>query len=130
MRTSAWAPLLSVVLLAGCQQPDVGQACSLTFAVTTPVSADFLEFGSAECEDTLICVQSPTAPATSRVKNNPYCSKPCVSDTDCSSSDTGLICRDVVLDEAFIRSLDPAVAERYLGDARFSKYCASPLPAP
>jgi hypothetical protein len=108
----------------------VGQACSLTFAVTNPVSADFLEFGSAGCEDTLICMQSPPAPASSKVRNNPYCSKPCVADADCSTGDTGLVCRDVILDEAFIASLDPAVRIRFLGDATNSKYCASPRSTP
>jgi hypothetical protein len=55
-----------------------------------------------------------------------YCSKPCVSDQDCFKSETGLICRQLVLDEEFINSLPPDVRETYLAGVTFSSYCAVP----
>jgi hypothetical protein len=32
----------------------------------------------------------------------------------------------MVLDPAFIASLDPAIREKYLADVQFSSYCAVP----
>lgn len=127
MRPAPLAVALALAL-AGCQAPDVGAACQLDFAVPDTVAADYLESGKTEC-DNLVCIRSPTPPAGSKVQHNPYCSKPCVADADCSPSDTGLICRKVVLDEVFLASLSPEVRQTYLGDTgSYSQYCASPLP--
>jgi hypothetical protein len=126
MRTATVAAALALAALAACQSPDVGGACNFDFTVPTSVAADYLETGRTEC-DNLVCIQSPSPP--SNVKNNPYCSKPCVADSDCSPSDTGLYCRKVVLDEAFLATLPDDVKRQFLGDTgSFSKYCASPLP--
>ena len=119
--------IICAALLMGCQSPDVGQACQLDLTVPPEASAaDYLELGRAECEN-LVCIQSPVAGNGVRK----YCSKPCVSNSDCAQGETGLICREVVLNEAFIGELqqqDPAQAQLYLGDARNSRYCATPLP--
>lgn len=121
--------VLGSVALGGCQDPDVGQKCSFDGNLATltagDVPADYLETGITSC-DSLVCIKSPKPP--SQVKNNPYCSKVCVSNADCSQSDTGLVCRQVVLDPTFINSLDPAVRQKYLGDTQFAFYCAAPLP--
>jgi hypothetical protein len=125
------SPLLlaaALGMLAGCQQPDVGQQCSFDVPGVTdgPVAADYLETGKTECEN-LVCIRSPDPPPGSGVENNPYCSKPCVSDGDCSRSETGLVCRAVVLDPEFLASLPEDVRRKYLGDVEFSNYCAVPV---
>jgi hypothetical protein len=129
MRLSPAAIALGALVLAGCQDPDVGGICvfDLPGVDQGAVTADFLETGKTEC-DNLVCIKSPPLPAGSRVKNNPYCSKPCVATNDCSPSDTGLECRDVVLDEAFINGLPPEVRAKYLPQILNAKYCAAPLP--
>jgi hypothetical protein len=114
--------------LSGCQDPDVGQKCTVDLDVDRQnVTFDYLETGKTDCEN-LVCILSPPPPAGSKVKFNEYCSKACVSNADCSDSDTGLVCRPVVLDANFINSLDPSVRQRYLGDITLSNYCAPPLP--
>ncbi len=130
------APLALVAALAACQSPDVGQRCRLPrdpLATTRPtpdtVSGDYLESGNPAC-DNLVCIVSPLVPG-GRYNDCPggecgYCSKPCVSDQDCFRSQTGLACRQMVLDPAFIASLDPLVREKYLADVQFSSYCAVP----
>jgi hypothetical protein len=119
---------VSALALAGCQDPDVGALCNFDLPGVNdgPVAADFLETGKTEC-DNLVCIKSPPPPQGSKVRNNPYCSKPCVSNADCSEGETGLVCRKVVLDEAFIDSLPPDVRQRYLGEIRLSTYCAAPV---
>jgi len=116
-------------MLAACQQPDVGQSCSFDVPgiAPGPVSADFIETGKTECEN-LVCIRSPDPPAGSKVRNNPYCSKPCVSDSDCARGETGLVCRAVVLDPEFLASLPEETRQKYLGDVQFSNYCAAPQP--
>jgi hypothetical protein len=121
---------LGTVLVAGCQDPDVGGPCTfyLPGLDTGAVAADYLETGKTEC-DNLVCIKSPPPPAGSRVKNNPYCSKPCVATNDCSPSDTGLECRDVVLDETFLNALPPDIRAKYLPPGvQNAKYCAAPVP--
>ncbi len=120
---------LGALLVAGCQDPDVGQPCTfdLDASTSSDIPADYLETGKTECEN-LVCIKSPAA--TARVKNNPYCSKPCVSNSDCSESDTGLVCRSVVIDPNFVKSLPPEQQQKYqdfLGTIQFSSYCAAPL---
>jgi len=139
MRFVRPALAVAVALLAGaCQSPDVGQRCQLpfhlgaTFPAPTPatVSGDYLEVGNTTC-DNLICIVSPAVEGGRyngcAGENCGYCSKPCVSDQDCATSETGLVCRQMVLDPAFIQALqrtDPALLETYLSDIRFSSYCA------
>lgn len=130
-----------ILALGACQQPDVGQPCNITWGNTdqgappppNPVSlfqsggSDWFESGNTECEN-LVCIVSPAAPG-SRYASGGYCSKPCVSDQDCYESRTGLVCRQMVLDPAFIAELqqfDAALAQKYLGDVQFSSYCAVP----
>jgi hypothetical protein len=133
--------LLPVLALLGCQKPDVGARCVLswnqnwelegTSPPPTPLTAqgDYFESGNIGCDD-LVCIVSP-ADAGSKYGGCSddacgYCSKPCVSDGDCYKSDTGLACEKVVLDEAFLATLDEATKTRYLGEIRFSSYCVVP----
>jgi len=130
--------------LAACQGPDVGQPCKLAWSETwqtdgtlpppTPetTAGDFFENGNLGCDD-LVCIVSPAgtdsryshcADAASYVCG--YCSKPCVSNEDCYTRKTGLVCDLILLDPAFIASLDPAVRDRYLSDVAFSSYCVVP----
>jgi hypothetical protein len=130
-QTLAIAALLA---LAACQSPDVGQPCSLTWgdADTTPPpspvelhtsgGADYFESGNLGCEN-LVCIVSPS-PAGSRYASGGYCSKPCVSNQDCFQSETGLVCRQMVLDAAFIAELPADVRDRYVPDVQASSYCA------
>jgi hypothetical protein len=133
------APLALVALLVGCQSPDVGQRCRVprdpqASLDPTPqtITGDYLENGNAAC-DNLVCIVSP---AVTGGRYNEcvgefcgYCSKPCVSDTDCFRSETGLACRQMVLDQAFMQQLAaqyPDLAARYLADIQFSSYCSVP----
>jgi len=142
MRPACLAPAVAfaALLVAGCQSPDVGQRCRLPFRSTqvqgpTPesVAGDFLEFGNVGC-DNLVCIVSPatagsqyaTCSGTGNDQQCGYCSKPCVSDQDCFKSETGLVCRQMVLDPAFIAGLDEATRAAYLADIQFSSYCAVP----
>ena len=139
MRKRAPIPALLVALLAlgACQSPDVGQPCTITWgtgetatAPPDPVTlfktggSDWFETGNTQCEN-LVCIVSPQAP-TDRYAGGGYCSKPCVSNQDCFESQTGLVCRQLVLDPTFLKQLqtnDPALAQKYLGDIQFSSYC-------
>src|SRR5919202_4804335 len=125
MRVARPAPIVvaTLVALAGCQGPDVGQKCTLTFTLAgvnpsakagepDAPKADYLETGPLTDCEALVCMVSP--PST-KLKNNPYCSKPCVSNGDCSQSETGLVCRPVVLDPTFLNALDPQTRDTYLG---------------
>jgi hypothetical protein len=146
----ALAPLL---VLAACQDPDVGQPCTIQWndeweqsgSLPAPPrstelwdaeqsglgAGDYLETGTASGCDGLVCIVSPTRDPTygSGAYDCPgcgYCSKPCVSNSDCFSDETGLVCRQMVLDAAFLEQLDPAAQERYLSGIRYSSYCAVP----
>lgn len=123
-------------LLASCQQPDVGEPCTVQWGTGAPptpqsVAGDYFESGNATC-DNLVCIVSPTSDAryTSRCDANGtncgYCSKPCVSNNDCYNSETGLVCDLVLPDQQFLATLDPAVRQRYLSDIAFSSYCVVP----
>ena len=136
MRPRAPTPALVAALLAlvACQSPDVGQPCTITWgtgetatAPPDPVTlyrtggSDWFETGNTTCEN-LVCIVSPQAAGG-------YCSKPCVSNQDCFQSETGLVCRQLVLDPAFLKELDtfdPALRQQYLGDIQFSSYCVVP----
>jgi hypothetical protein len=134
----ALAPLLALV---ACQDPDVGSPCTLSWgqdAATPPPSpvslypngADYFESGNLACEG-LVCLVSPAEAGTrygcSEVGCG-YCSKPCVSNDDCYEDDTGLVCRQMVLDPVFLEQLDEATRARYLADIQYSSYCAVPTP--
>jgi hypothetical protein len=128
----------SLLAAAGCSKPDVGQPCQISWGTSEiappdPVAlfngngSDYFESGNLSCEN-LICIVSP-APAGSRYSSGGYCSKPCVSDQDCFKSDTGLVCRQMILDPTFLAELErtnPALKELYLGDVAYSSYCAVP----
>jgi hypothetical protein len=143
---------LAALALAACQSsPDVGQPCTLDVYGadgTTPIdtsvdptkglycSADRADYFLSpargdECEN-LVCLRSPTGACQQAglppVGVRKYCSKPCVSDDDCFKSDTGLVCRQIVLDPVFLANLDPAVRQKYLGQIQSSSYCATPVP--
>jgi hypothetical protein len=120
--------------LTGCQEPDVGQRCQLSWG-TDPASppprpdninGDYFESGNVACEG-LVCIVSKVS-ATSEYgacagDNCGYCSKACVSDADCFSDETGLVCNQLVLDPAFLATLDEQTKERFLADVRFTSYC-------
>lgn len=150
MRTATLLVLATSAALAGCQGPDVGQACALQIGQgkdapnlnTTSVPADFLESGPDNGCDNLVCIKSPDQPAGSKLKSNPYCSKQCVSNSDCFQGDTGLVCRQVTIDRSFINGLPQAQRNAYYrtlgcqiaadGTAtdcpfQFDSYCAAPL---
>lgn len=126
-------------LVAGCQSPDVGQRCEIAWSTEVPppvpaptpatIAGDYLETGNFAC-DNLVCIVSPATTgqyASCAGAQCGYCSKPCVSDRDCFTSQTGLVCRQMVLDDAFIAWLRANGKDQYLGDAQYSKYCAIPL---
>ncbi len=137
---------LAALLLAGCQAPDVGQACRMDLlyadggAIALPVdggicsaeAADFFRSGAIEC-DNLVCLQSPTGTCAGAgatpFEVRDYCSKACVSDADCFTSQTGLVCRRVLLDPSFVATL-PDGGAPYLPAALGSSYCAPPAIAP
>jgi hypothetical protein len=137
------AMLLSLVALAGCQKPDVGAPCTLQWgtdpavAPPTPQTAagDYFQSGNTTCDD-LVCIVSPITSgkyADRCTSGNGdgcgYCSKPCVSNQDCSTDETGLVCDLILPDPAFLArldELDPGVRERYLGEIAFSSYCVIP----
>jgi len=141
-RFAASAPLLALLAAGACQSADVGQPCAmnLLYADGGPIAvdeggtncsaerADFFRSGAIEC-DNLVCLQSPTGlcagSATTPYKVRPYCSKACVSNADCFTSTTGLVCRRVLLDPSFVASL-PDGGAPYLPDALASNYCAPP----
>ncbi len=136
------APAVALLALAGCQGPDVGGQCTIAWNPTwqqdntppPPTAAtlyasggsDYFESGNLAC-DGLVCIVSP-APAGSKygstVPGAGYCSKPCVSNADCYQSETGLVCRQMVLDPVFLSTLDQATRDRYLADIQYSSYCA------
>jgi hypothetical protein len=127
--------------VAACQRPDVGARCTLAWNSSwqtdgtppppTPSTAqgDYFESGNIGCDD-LTCIVSPAAPGSKYGGCSGdacgYCSKPCVSNADCYSSSTGLVCDQIVLDPAFLATLDPTTTQRYLGEIRFSSYCVVP----
>ncbi len=143
-RSSLAAAVLALVATAGCQKPDVGGQCTLAWNPTweqngtaapptaatlfTSGGSDYFESGNLAC-DGLVCIVSP-APAgseyASSVPGQGYCSKACVSNADCYEKDTGLVCRQMVLDPVFLETLDAATRQRYLADIQYSSYCAVP----
>jgi len=129
MRVTLLLFAAGALALAGCQDPDVGGPCAIPGVSDGGVAADYLLLGATGCDD-LVCIKSPEPPTGRVVTNNPYCSKPCVAENDCFTSDTGLICRPVVLDEAFLNSLPPETRAKYLPNVQNAKYCAAPVPGP
>lgn len=130
------APLLAVALAAlaaftGCQSADVGQPCNISWgadsdSAPTPTTAagDYFETGNLAC-DGLVCIVSPVTPDQDQTyATGGYCSKPCISDSECYSSETGLVCRQMLLDPVFLEQLDLETRQRYVSDVQFSSYCA------
>jgi hypothetical protein len=129
--------LVPVLALAACQDPDVGDPCTLQWSATWEqdgtdpppdpklVASDYFESGNLACEG-LVCIVSPAAGTKYFDYASGYCSKPCVSDADCFESDTGLVCRQMVLDAVFLEQMDPITRDRYLSQIQFSSYCAIP----
>lgn len=135
----------ALLALAACQGADVGQDCSITWGAEPKpdascdssgeeggvgcfsITADLFETGNTECEN-LTCIMSPVGSGSTydRRPGKGYCSKPCVSNGDCYESDTGLVCRHVVLDPVFIAQLPEDLKQKYLGDVQLSSYCAVP----
>lgn len=159
---------LAALGLAACQDPDVGQPCDLDVYAGSPPqnidyylapgsacsadAADYFRSGVPDC-DNLICIRSYTggacgstsAPPTFTYDIRKYCSKPCVSDDDCFTSETGLVCRPIVLSSGYLAFLqqcaaaqaagqplpagcppDPAATLALLGSVPSSNYCATP----
>ena len=129
--------LASAIALAACQNPDVGDPCTLqwgsdsTLPPPTPTNAvgDYFQSGNTACDD-LVCIVSPASAESEYARNCAedstncgYCSKPCVSNQDCYTDETGLVCDLVLPDPAFLATLEPEVQERYLGDISFSSFC-------
>lgn len=139
------ALVCAAVLALACQKPDVGASCTLQWGndpsapPPTPqtASGDYFQTGNLACDD-LVCIVSPASASQPKYTNRctatngqncGYCSKPCVSDQDCYTSDTGLVCAQIVLDPLFMAELqktDPAVLQRYLSDIKYSSYCVVP----
>lgn len=131
--------VIAVAVTPGCQSRDVGDPCQPVLSPTEPAActdpttdtADFFESSATNNCENLICIHSAGEGCT---ESSPktllgLCSKPCVSDSDCFPDETHMVCRRVVLSEAFInwlRENNPAALERYLQDIQFSSYCALP----
>ena len=133
----AVAPLLA---LSACQKPDVGQPCAIAWGATwesdplmppppsaTTTPADYFESGNLTCEN-LVCIVSPAAAGSEydRGAAGGYCSKSCVSNQDCFESETGLVCRQMVLDPVFLAQLSPELRDRYAPEFQASSFCAVP----
>lgn len=139
----ALAPILALV---ACQDPDVGNPCTLTWSSTyeqdgtqpPPTAAelakepdggsDYFESGNLVC-DGLVCLVSPAPEGTTygfTEAQAGYCSKACVSNDDCFEDETGLVCRQMVLDPVFLEQMDDATRARFLAEIQFSSYCAVP----
>ncbi|HLV61372.1 MAG TPA: adventurous gliding motility lipoprotein CglC [Fredinandcohnia sp.] len=89
---------------------------------------DFISFGVAEC-DNLTCVRSRGAPLpSSEAEPAGACSGECITDADCQGVESGYVCRELVFDDAFLRSLRETLSEaeyeRYLGRIQNAKFCA------
>lgn len=131
MRAARTLPVLALLSLVACQEADVGQPCDIGLDPVTynpgTIDSEIFQTFNPVCEN-LVCLMSPGAAdedCTARGLCG-YCSKPCVSDQDCFKSETGLVCRQIVLDEAFIASLPPELVDQYLAGVTSSSYCAVP----
>ncbi len=161
---------LAALALGACQEADVGQPCELdAYSGSPPANidvavagqpgvycsadtADYFRSGAIEC-DNLICIRSATGaactgtgPAFTGYPDDvrKYCSKPCVSDSDCKNDLIDLVCRPIVLDPCYLAFLQwcanpgttanpcpaytacPANAGYLLGSIPSSSYCATP----
>jgi hypothetical protein len=128
---AAWATLL---LLAGCGKSDLGRSCTLlaptadggTAPYDPPSEAnDYISMGGADCED-FTCIDSAGDGAGA------YCSRRCAEDAQCKGGeDDTLVCRELVLDEAFIQVLRDRLGEeeffRVFGEIQNARYCAHPV---
>ena len=125
-----WAVAAAFAALAGCTSDDVGTPCSLalvTVACTASTdTVDYFESSAASTCDNLVCVHAAGTGCTSAGKVAGVCSKPCVADSDCGN---GTVCRQLVLDPAFINGIAPGDPRYpYLGNIQSSNFCAAPSP--
>ncbi|MDF1565378.1 MAG: adventurous gliding motility lipoprotein CglC [Deltaproteobacteria bacterium] len=125
-------PLLLVVS-AGCGKTDLGTPCTLVQPTVggepepfdPPSEAnDYLSTGQAGCED-FTCID------TAGDGEDGYCSRRCAEDAQCKGGvDKTLICRELVLDEAFLTELRQRLGDeeffRVFGDIQNARYCARP----
>ncbi|HEU4383796.1 MAG TPA: adventurous gliding motility lipoprotein CglC [Anaeromyxobacteraceae bacterium] len=137
-RTASRATLaaLSALGLVACQEPDVGDPCTLDVQAGSPpalidvdlgpgvacttdtYAADYFRSGALEC-DNLICLRTATGDACSNTgvgATSPhdvrkYCSKACVSDKDCENDRIHLVCRPIVLDTGYLVYLTSCAAD-------------------
>ena len=91
----------------------------------TNTPGHFVQTGSTAC-DNLVCILSRDPDR--RVENDPYCSKPCVSDDECFPDETGLRCLRIAPDETLLGQLTEEQRQQFVGGNASSFYCAIPDP--
>jgi hypothetical protein len=151
-RTGRWKlaalAVIAAAVAAGCQDQDVGQPCSpkvfgldggtpdACSNLPTSDTADYFESGPTTGCENLVCIHSAGEGCSSAADGgstlNGECSKPCVSDADCFKDQTGMVCRQVVLSDAFIKDLQQTqegqqILQRYLQNIQSSNFCAAPV---
>jgi hypothetical protein len=127
------------VLAVACQSVDIGQPCNMLPAGASlvvnecTVEGDLLT-NSEDCAKSTYCILTPAAPGTCNDTYKAFggkCTKSCISNDECFQKETGMECRQVLLDADFINELEktnPGLLDKYLGmDIRSTSYCALPL---
>jgi hypothetical protein len=142
----AFVPRVSVLALLGvlsqtaCQHPtDLGHPCTLRQADGGPwldssATDDHIYQGTPECEN-LVCIRPAGA---TYAAGQGICSNLCTPknagdpnspSTDCDSKNTGLVCRPLALDQAFINQIlkldgGAALLQLYLGSTN-GEFCTT-----
>ncbi len=127
---------------AGCgPSNDLGSTCQLTaptkdantgkvtnqpYKVPANATSDYISTGGTDCED-FTCID------TAGDSTGAYCSRRCIDNASCQGGpDKTLVCRTLVLDDAFINELRQSLGDQafkqLFGDIQTAKYCAHPLP--
>lgn len=127
---------------AGCVQNDLGSKCTLEEPVLDPntnkvvyqpipkssmnPADDYITTGGTDCED-FTCID------TAGDNQGAYCSRRCIDNASCQGGvDKNLVCRTLVLDDAFINELRQQLGDKafqqLFGDIQTAKYCAHPAP--
>jgi hypothetical protein len=148
-RTTGLAGLAALVLVGalfatGCRPNDLGSFCELTRPVCesngddpencvvslqvyhpADQTKDYIATGVVDCEH-FTCVHSAGH------EGDAYCTRTCFDDDQCRGGERpDLVCRELVLDDAFIADLctqlGPERCEEIFGTIQQSKYCALPL---
>ena len=88
-------------------------------------TSDYISTGGTDCED-FTCID------TAGDGKGAYCSRRCIDDASCQGGvDKTLVCRTLVLDDAFInelrQSLGDQAFQQLFGDIQTAKYCAHPI---